>query len=91
MDGDVCRRGPAPIETFTRSQLPVISSFLWLFMSSIAFQRISLDFMDFRGPSLRTDCDVCRRGPAPKETFARSKLAAISWIFMDFHDFQKNS
>ena len=43
------------------------------------------------GPGLGTDGNVCRRGPAPIETFTRSQLAAISSIFIDFHDFHRFS
>ena len=47
--------------------------------------------MHFRGPRLETDGNVCCRGLDPIETFARSQLAAISLIFMDFHDFHRFS
>ena len=92
---NVCCRGPAPIETFTRSQLAAIS---WIFMDFYDFHKFSKDFMRFRvfqgsevGDAAASCGGLCRRGPAPKETFARSQLAAISSIFMDFYDFHRFS
>ena len=90
-DGNVCQRGPAPIETFTRSQLPAIS---WISMDFHDFHRFSEDvmrFYGFQGSEVWKRSDVCRRGPAPIETFTRSQLPAISWISMDFHDFHRFS
>ena len=43
---NVCQRGPAPIETFTRSQLPAIS---WISMDFHDFHRFSEDVMRFHG------------------------------------------
>ena len=45
--------------------------------------------MDFGGRGSRTFADVCKRNDAPKETFTRFQLAAISSIhrFIGFHRF----
>ena len=32
---------------------------------------------------------LCKRNDAPKETFTRSQLAAVSSIFMDFRGFHR--
>ena len=42
--------------------------------------------MVFRG---RMPSSLCRRDVAPKETFTRSQLAAVSSIFMDFRGFHR--
>ena len=47
--------------------------------------------MDFRGRGFAASADVCGRDVAPKETFTRSQLAAVSSIFMDFRGFCKIS
>ena len=55
------------------------------------FHRFSEDvmrFYGFQGSEVWKRSDVCRRGPAPIETFTRSQLPAISWISMDFHGFR---
>ena len=72
--------------------------FPWISDVFQRFHRIfwgSHGFHGFRGPRLRTLSNVCCRDAAPKETFARSQLAAIhrfSWIsddFMRFHGFPR--
>ena len=45
------KRGPAPLETFTRSQLAAISS---IFKDFYDFHRFPKDFTDFRGPGFRS-------------------------------------
>jgi len=40
---------------------------------------------------LATCGPLWHRGPAPNETFARFQLAAISLIFLDFHNFYRFS
>ena len=45
--------------------------------------------MDFRGPRFAASADVCGRDVAPKETFTRFQLAAVSSIFMDFRGFHR--
>ena len=45
-----------------------------------------MDFHEFRVSEVT---DVCGRNDAPKETFARSQLVAISSIFIDFRRFHE--
>ena len=45
--------------------------------------------MDFRVGGFAASADVCGRNDAPKETFTRSQLAAVSLIFMDFRGFHR--
>ena len=101
----LCGRNDAPKETFTRSQLAAFSSIFidfrgfheisWIsciFIDLYVFLRISWDFMrfhDFRGRGLAASADVWGRNDAPKETFTRSQLAAVSSIFMDFSGFHE--
>lgn len=48
------------------------------------FRRFLCEVMDSKGRMLGTCWRVCHRGHAPKETFARAQLDAISSIYTDF-------
>ena len=51
-----CGQGPAPLETFTRSQLAAISS---IFIDFYDFHEFSYDFMDFEGRESRKPVAAC--------------------------------
>ena len=55
----------------------ISGDFIW-------FRRFS---MDFKGPGFAASATLCHRNDAPKETFTRFQLAAVSSIFIDFWRF----
>ena len=81
-----CHRDPAPKETFTRSQQVAISAILIDFIASMRLNEyLRLQgFWPVRrfGSLCRREPSRCHRDPAPKETFTRSQLAAISSIHL---------
>ena len=80
--GGLCGRGPAPVETFTRSQLAAISS---IFTDFYDFHRFSEDFMDFKGP--RVGGQEKLWGPLQTESCSFRNLYSIpaGCYFIDFH------